>query len=62
VNADPFATTAPKPKARAVTFYFQESTIACLHDAWLKACAVDPKATKSAIVEEALIAFLSRKG
>ncbi len=57
VNVDPFASTKAS-KRRAVTFYFDESTIARLHDAWIAALAEDPKATKSAIVERALLEHL----
>lgn len=53
VNVDPFASTKAS-KRRAVTFYFDESTIARLHDVWIAALAEDPKATKSGIVEEAV--------
>ena len=58
VNVDPFASTK-ESKRKGVSFYFDESTIARLHARWLVALAEDPKATKSAIVEAALIAYLS---
>lgn len=53
VNADLFASTQA-PKRKSATFYFDESTLARLHDAWLAEAATKPTATKSAIVEAAL--------
>lgn len=53
--------STPSGKRRAVTFYFDESTIARLHDVWIAALAEDPKATKSGIVEEAVRRHLSAK-
>jgi hypothetical protein len=53
VNADLFASTQPH-KRKSATFYFDESTLARLHDAWLAELAKEPRATKSAIVEAAL--------
>jgi hypothetical protein len=47
VNVDPFASTKAS-KRRAVTFYFDESTIARLHDVWIAALAGDPRRRRKA--------------
>ena len=43
---------------KAATFYFRPDTLARLHAAWARAVADDPQASKSAMVEAAVLAFL----
>jgi len=66
--ANPFASTqAQQPEStpsrkregtKAATFYFRPDTLARLHAAWAQAVADDPQATKSGLVEAAVLAFL----
>jgi hypothetical protein len=70
--ANPFASTqAQQPEStpsrkregtKAATFYFRPDTLARLHAAWARAVAEDPQATKSGMVEAAVLAFLEGIG
>jgi hypothetical protein len=65
INTDLFARTDPEAVKAAshrspVTVYLYDGTIARLHDAWMAALAKDAKATKSAIIERALLAYLDK--
>lgn len=46
---------------KAATFYFRPNTLARLHAAWAQAVADDPQATKSGLVEAAVLAFLDNR-
>lgn len=57
-------TSVPSGKregTKAATFYFRPDTLARLHAAWAQAVADDPQATKSGLVEAAVLAFLDNR-